>query len=570
MATALHIKRNMRRLLMVIMLSFLLLICGSSTYAQPQYAINFMTSVTPSDIPFNSTANNRAQWVFYNTDFAAAPAGNITRIYFRRNSSMLPVINSYTNLVVKMGETNLTVLPPGPWITANMVTVFQANTYDFIPVPVDWMPITLQTPFYFSGSSNFIVEVTHSGYTVGFQVMQGNLTARSLYGGAGSVMANSQNFLCEFGFDIGVGGTDVTFEGIVNLDDTICSGFKPVAAILKNNGPATLTSTTINWKINNLVQPVYNWTGSLAANATTQVTLGNFNFVPSTAYDIVIWSTNPNNQPDVDPSNDTLHHTILHSHPSPGSTPSSSSYSICIGDSVYVNGTLTGTPPWSVVISDGTNTYNLQNLATPAYGMYFKPASNISYTVMSVTDATGCTGTGFPSSLVIVNPRPAVDLGADQTIRLSDSITLTAGTAPGSYIWSTGATGNSLVVSGSQYGAGTHLFSVTVTNTFGCSATDSVLITIVDDTGIEEHLLPVVRITPNPAREEVHITFVGHTSDDCTIEIITPDGKIALTETVNRQESIMTLNTGHLPDGLYIIRIRGSFGIVTQKHIVKK
>lgn len=548
----------------------LLMSYGNSTYAQPQYAINFMTSVTPSDIPFNSTTNNKSQWVFYNTDFVSAPSGNITRIYFRKNFSMLPVINTYTNLVVKMGETNLTTLPPGPWITANMTTVFQANSYDFIPVPVDWMPITLQTPFFYSGNSNFIVEVSHGGYSVGFQVMQANLTARSLYGGSGSLMANSQNFLCEFGFDIGVGGTDVSFEGISGLSDTICSGFKPVAAIMKNNGPATLTTTTINWKINNLVQPVNNWTGSLAANATTQVTLGNYNFLPSTAYDMVIWSTNPNNQADMDPSNDTLHHSILHCHPTPGAAPSSPSYSICIGDSVYVNGTLTGYPPWSMVISDGTNTYNLQNLITPVYGMYFNPTSNISYTVMSVTDATGCTGTGFPPSLVIVNPKPTVDLGPDQTIRISDSITLTAGTASGSYNWSTGATGNSIVVSGSQYGAGTHPFSVTVTNTYGCSARDTVWITVIDDTGIEEPLFPAVRIFPNPANTAIHIDLLHHLSGECLIEIITPDGRIALSAAVHPQESRNTFDTESLSDGIYFVRITGSFGILTQKLIVKR
>lgn len=553
------------------LMALMLCICGSVLNAQPQYATNFFTSVSPSSIPFASTVNNKAQWLFLASDFASAPSGNITKIYFRRNSSMLPVINSYTNLMIKMGQSTMTALPPGPWITAGMVTVFQANTYDFIPVIGDWMPITLQTPFAYDQTKNFIVEVTHGGYTVGFDVMQGSLTARSLYGGAGSVMANSQNVLCDFGFDLGIGATDAGLEGFTSLDDTMCSGMQPVAVVLKNAGPGTLTSVTLNYKVNNVLQAPVNWSGSLSVNSTTNVNLGSYYFLFGTPATVVAWTSNPNNQPDPNTSNDTIAQWVAHVNHYPTITPYGLNYTGCLGDTIPILFDLTGAPPWTITYTDAINSYQVSVPASP-FHLAVSPPSNTTYQIVSCYDANGCHSPINPCVQVSMYPKPLVSLGPDVTLGLSHSHTLNAGSASLSYQWSTGASGNTVIISGNQLGLGHHVVSVTVTATTGCSSSDSILITVIDDTGISDQIQnDHVLIYPNPAIQFINIELEG-CSGIAQAEVISIGGKhLRVTKTTcNGSICKSRVFVGDLPGGVYLVRVTDSRSSRISKIIIEK
>lgn len=68
---------------------------------------------------------------------------------------------------------------------------------------------------------------------------------------------------------------DAGISSIVTPNGTICaSSFTPVVT-LKNYGANVLTSCTINYKIDNNPNQTFSWTGNLASNATTNVTLPN-------------------------------------------------------------------------------------------------------------------------------------------------------------------------------------------------------------------------------------------------------------------------------------------------------
>ena len=82
-------------------------------------------------------------------------------------------------------------------------------------------------------------------------------------------------------------------------------------------------------------------------------------------------------------------------------------------------------------------------------------SSNFTYTVTG-TDANGCTGTD--DVVVTVNPSPTVDLGVDVAICDGTTQTLDAGSGASNYLWSTGATTQTIDVTTS----GT--YSVTVGN----------------------------------------------------------------------------------------------------------
>ena len=86
----------------------------------------------------------------------------------------------------------------------------------------------------------------------------------------------------------------------------ISPGFQDVKVILQNQGTTTLTSATINWKINGLSQPAYFWTGSLAIAQNEEVTIGQYSFQSATVYSIKAWTANPNSGIDCNQYNDTL------------------------------------------------------------------------------------------------------------------------------------------------------------------------------------------------------------------------------------------------------------------------
>lgn len=83
------------------------------------------------------------------------------------------------------------------------------------------------------------------------------------------------------------------------------SGSSNVTVTIKNMGTTTLTSDTIKWSVNGVMQTPYYWTGSLTQGITQSgITIGTFSFV--TANSVVrAWTCSPNAGTDGNHSNDT-------------------------------------------------------------------------------------------------------------------------------------------------------------------------------------------------------------------------------------------------------------------------
>lgn len=131
---------------------------------------------------------------------------------------------------------------------------------------------------------------------------------------------------------------------------------------------------------------------------------------------------------------------------------------ICTGSSITINAGNAG------------STYLWSNGAT-TQSISVSPSSTTTYSV-TVTSGGGCTGTD--SKTVTVSGLPIVNLGNDTTICVGSGLTLDAGNAGSTYLWSTGATTQSIIVG--PMSATT--YSVTVTNAGGCSASDSKTVNI--------------------------------------------------------------------------------------------
>ncbi len=129
--------------------------------------------------------------------------------------------------------------------------------------------------------------------------------------------------------------------------------------------------------------------------------------------------------------------------------------SICIGQSV----TLT---------ASGGVSYYWNPSGHTTGSITVTPGSSTTYAV-NVTDINGCTGTGFVN--VTVYPLPVVNL-PNSFVCPGQSVNLNAGNPGATYVWSTGATTQTISVST----AGT--YTVTVTSAQGCSASSSAVLSV--------------------------------------------------------------------------------------------
>jgi hypothetical protein len=536
--------------------------------AQPTYQTNFASVPQQSSIPFNNNLNNKVQWLYYPADFGNPPSGFIDKIYIKAAQSMLPVINNLNDFTIKMGATTLTSLPPGPWITANMNTVFYSSNLNIWPMPGQWMEITLQTPFYFNNTQKFIVEASQSSYTVGFDVMQGGLTARSLYGNLTSPMANSQNYLCDFGFTLTQGPADASLEEILNLNDTVCSGTQAVQVVMKNYGPAAITNASIQWTINNVAQNTYTFTGNLAPNASTTINLGTVTFQSGQPYQLKAWVHNPNNLPDLNPVNDTILYMVGLVIPAPDAHPQASSYLVCPGDTAHIPIILSGTPPWNILWTKGGGQLSVTGILSSPYILNVVPASLLTCQLLSVSDAAGCNVVLNVPFTVGLNPAPNVNLGTDKTIKLSESVVLNAGAGFAGYQWSTGNTTSSVQINGATLGPGTHPISVTVTNSYYCKDSDTVIVTVVDDTGLDEGQTPTISLFPNPAHDIVYLDLASFSAEIVRLELLSAQGEVVYTKIIATKQLEHSIDIHTFSPGIYVLRLYSSQILASCKFVI--
>lgn len=134
---------------------------------------------------------------------------------------------------------------------------------------------------------------------------------------------------------------------------------------------------------------------------------------------------------------------------------------ICDGSCVTLNATGTGTYLWSNGVTTSSN--------------IVCPLDTTTYSV-TVTALNGCYDTA--SVTVFVNPSPVANAGSDTTIYLNSCTDITAtGAGPGgTYLWSNNSTNATIHLCPNV----TSIYTVTITNIYGCTDDDDVIITVVD------------------------------------------------------------------------------------------
>jgi len=225
----------------------------------------------------------------------------------------------------------------------------------------------------------------------------------------------------------------------------------------------------------------------------------------------------------------------------------------CFVDSnqYYIIGNvMQGTSPFSIVSNDSTI------VLFPDMGTEFivGPFDNSSSEIheVHITDINECYQ--LDTLPTMENFLPIVDLGEDINIVEGDTITFDVTNLNMTYSWSTGESTPTIRVS--QAG----VYSVTVTNSEGCSAIDEILVSV--GTNVEEvPIHDIFKLSPNPGQNILTITYLAKTGIDYEIEIIDLTGKIIFSEMVYQKNHLV--NTQFMPSGIYLVRLKtkNNFGV---------
>lgn len=369
---------------------------------------------------------------------------------------------------------------------------------------------------------------------------------------------------------------------------------------LTNAGFTTLTSAVINYKMDALATQTLNWTGSLALNSSTVLTLNSFSGLSTAAHTFSVWVTSPNGTTDQNSANNSLTSTYtIVAAPASAALPFSERFDAVTfpptGWSKTTTNLLNATNTWSRVAnttgipvvptttacakmdnySGSINTSGqLDALRTPALNFSsanstLKLKFDVSHKIRSasVTDtlnvyvSTDCGGTwtkiygkgGTQLASVagtIVGPyTPTLD---SQWRR--DSISMS------SYV------GQSVVYikfeSRSGHGNNIYLDNVNVSNQ--------------TSTGLESlsESLPVLEVFPNPNSGVFSISISNvNNESNVYVNVLNTVGQVVSSplNLKNSANGLYTVNLSHLSNGIYFVTIKtDSNKIVTKKIMINK
>ena len=169
-----------------------------------------------------------------------------------------------------------------------------------------------------------------------------------------------------------------------------------------------------------------------------------------------------------------------------------------------------------------------------------------------VTDSNGCEGED--TVMVTVNPNPSVDLGSDTTVCQFDlPFTLTAPSGS-SYLWSTGATTQSIDV---DTAAGTMSYSVEVTDANMCVGGDTITITIDVCPGIIGPNLLQTQVYPNPTQQFLNVKVNDVNPAALNIRVVDLNGRIVMEQSDDNHSGnvLLQLDLAQLAKGMYYLHI---------------
>ena len=230
----------------------------------------------------------------------------------------------------------------------------------------------------------------------------------------------------------------------------------------------------------------------------------------------------------------------------------------CNGDSTgAINLSVTGgTAGYSFVWDNGASTEDLTGLSAGLYSAEITDLNGCSLTVgpLTVSEPDSISFTLTTSDVTVAG-------GTDGAIDL----TVSGGTSPYTYLWNNSETTEDL----SGLPAGTYICTITDAN--GC--TSEVTVTILDgvaslannNTG-----MGVISLFPNPATEEVTLSFDLTQNSDITIEVVSTTGQVLLVmNDVDVLNTNYILNVSEWSTGVYFVKVKTTDGMNSIRFVKK-
>jgi hypothetical protein len=148
---------------------------------------------------------------------------------------------------------------------------------------------------------------------------------------------------------------------------------------------------------------------------------------------------------------------------------------------------------------------------------------------------------------------PIINLGNDTTLCTNQNYTITAGTSSSNtYNWSTGANTGNIVVNSSA--AANNSYSVVVTNTSGCTGSDTLAVSFVVCSGIEENgTLELLAAFPNPSNGTMTIQAPASLLLPVQMNVRDASSRLVFTTTLRDYQS--TLSLPSIENGVYMMNV---------------
>jgi hypothetical protein len=238
-------------------------------------------------------------------------------------------------------------------------------------------------------------------------------------------------------------------------------------------------------------------------------------------------------------------------------TPMGGTTAKCAGDSVMLMA--------SVGLNFGYE-WMKDGILVPGATSYLLAAKQAGSYTVKVLSPAGCSSVSAPV-MVFIHPAPVVNLGNDTAMLPGQTVILNAGAGFNSYLWSTGATTQTINASSAIVAVINYWVQVTDNN--GCKGGDTIKINFTNHPGIEEYVKTMsVILIPNPASDLIEVVWNDLIDEPLTLNVITMDGRKVLNQNIKGLDGKALLDVSMLPAGNYLLQLSSARGNAMQRLVI--
>jgi hypothetical protein len=315
---------------------------------------------------------------------------------------------------------------------------------------------------------------------------------------------------------------------------------------LKNFGTTTLTATPISYKIDNNTFSTFNWTGSLAAGATTAATLPSVTGYAVGAHTFTAQTGTVNGGVDGNTANNAF----------------TSSFTYTINTCTNDNETANNAATTAVVLT--VNTAKNSQIGSNGDVDYYK------FTTTATAPKVKITLSNLPADYDL-DFYSATTAGAISTKIATGAA---SGTTAEVITYNTQTTAKTYYLRVYGYSgafSATTCYNLLVQTGSVNFARDGVLPTTNSKPTNDVALLEQLTLFPNPAKDEVNVRFVATQSGAYDVSLYDATGKTILTQKAqfNEGENTASFDVVSLPRGLYVVKVSNGEELFSQKVIIE-